>query len=95
MNPAHAGASVSFTATVVSSSGPPSGTVTFRDDGAPMATIPLDAAGQASFSTSTLSPGTHFITATFDGSSTHAASASATLFQVINGTRRRVVRHGR
>ena len=94
MNPANAGSPVTFTASVTSSSGPPSGTVTFRDNGATLATVPLNASGVASFTTAALSAGTHQLTATYDGSPSHAASASSVLTQVIVGRRRRAVSHG-
>ena len=61
------GQSVTFTATVSlfpSSSQDPTGTVTFTIDGNPGPSLPL-VNGSASFSTSTLSAGTHTITASY------------------------------
>jgi hypothetical protein len=82
-NPSSAGAAVSFTATVASpSSATPSGTVVFNVDGAP-APVVLDGAGQAVFTTS-LAPGNHAVTAAYQGSATHQASASTALAQVVS-----------
>lgn len=89
-NPARVGTALTFTATVTSASGPPSGTVTFRNGGVVVATVPLNA-GSASF-TATLPVGAYAMTASYDGSSTHAASTSEVLMQMIFGGRRRAVR---
>ena len=75
-NPSIPGQSVSFTATVTSGSGTPSGTVQFKDGvtnlGAPVTLI----AGQATFTTTTLSTGAHSITAVYSGDSSFATSTS-------------------
>ena len=94
INPAHAGTLVMLVATVASASGPPSGTVTFHDDGVLIGTVPLNASGAATFTTTMLAPGPHRLTALFEGSSTHAASVSPMLTQTILGNRRRAVRFG-
>lgn len=94
INPAHAGTLVTLVATVTSASGPPNGTITFRDDGVLIATVPLNASAVASFTTTMLAPGAHRLTAAYDGSATHASSVSAVLAQVIVGNRRRAVGFG-
>src|SRR5204863_133732 len=71
------GQPVTFTAAV---SGPgtaavPSGTVTFVIDGIPQATVALNAAGQASFTTSNLAAGTHTVGATYNGDGNFAPSS--------------------
>ena len=76
-NPSIPGQSVSFTATVTSGSGTPTGTVQFRDGvtnlGAPITL----AAGQATFTTTTLALGAHSITGVYSGDSSFATSTSA------------------
>jgi hypothetical protein len=72
LNPAVAGQSVTFTASVVSTatgSGPPTGAVTFMDGGTVLGTQPLvsgssSTASTGSFTTSSLASGSHTITAT-------------------------------
>ncbi|WP_420266724.1 Ig-like domain-containing protein [Candidatus Magnetominusculus dajiuhuensis] len=71
-NPSNYGDSVTFTATVTGVS--PTGAVTFKDGVATIAAISLNGGGQASFSTSSLSGGTHSITAGYGGDSSNAAS---------------------
>src|SRR5690606_25535690 len=70
LNPSNAGDTVTFTATVaaLSGGGVPTGTVSFEVDGTTAATVGLDAAGAASFSTSNLAPGPlHAVTAVYSG----------------------------
>jgi len=71
-NPSLTGSSVTFTATVTQSgnSGPVTvGSVSFREGGTALAgPIALDGSGQATFSTSALSEGTHVISADYGGS---------------------------
>lgn len=80
-----ASAGVSFAATVDSSSaGAPSsnGSVAFSDGGTLLATVPVNANGQASYSSTTLAAGPHTITATYSGGANYASgsgSASITL----------------
>jgi len=84
-NPSLPGQSVTFTATV-SSGGTPITTatgeaVTFTDGSTTLGTGTLNASGQATFSTSTLAVGTHWITAAYPGDSNFAASTSSPLTQ--------------
>ena len=83
-NPATEGQVVTLTAKVTSSSSTPTGMVTFKEGSAMLATIPLDAGGQASFSTAGLTAGTHSITATYNGNLPLAGSTSPTLIQTVN-----------
>jgi hypothetical protein len=86
-NPAAAGQSVTFTATVVASAqgdtAVPGGTVTFYDGGTPLGTGTLSGS-QASVSISTLSVGSHTITATYSGDSSFFQNTSAPVTEVIN-----------
>ncbi|MDW8326681.1 MAG: Ig-like domain repeat protein [Anaerolineales bacterium] len=86
-SPSVFGQSVTFTATVTAQapgSGTPTGTVTFFVDGSPVVTPTLNAAGQATFITSTLPVGPHNLTATYNGSANYNASSSLTLTQQVN-----------
>jgi predicted secreted protein len=80
-NPSPFGQSVTFTATVTGAS--PTGTVTFNDGATTLATVTLNGSGQATFTTSALSFGTHSITATYNGDANNASSTSAPLGQVV------------
>ena len=85
-NPSNYGQAVTFTATVTSGSGTPTGTVIFYDGSSQLSSATLTN-GNASFSTSTLSAGSHSITAAYQGSDVYAPSTSAPLIQVVNGTK--------
>jgi hypothetical protein len=70
------GGPVSFTAGVSSTAGTPSGSVNFFDNGGPLGTASLGAAGQAVLPVSSLSAGTHLITASYGGDTNFTGSAS-------------------
>lgn len=78
------GTSVTFTATVASSSGSgtPTGTVIFYDGSTALATQTL-ASGTATYSTSSLTVGTHSITAQYSGDTNYAASSSTALSFIV------------
>ena len=85
VNPSVFGQLVAFTATVhstVPNSSPPTGTVTFDDNGAPIATRGL-VNGMAQFKTSLLSAGNHMITAVYEGAKNYAGSTSSRLGQIV------------
>jgi hypothetical protein len=69
LNPSTTGSNVTFTATVTSGGSPVTdGTVTFSEAGTTLGgPVAINSSGQASFSTSALTEGSHLITATFDG----------------------------
>lgn len=79
-NPAKVGTKITFTATVTPSSA--TGKVTFKDGTTKLGTATLKK-GVAIFSTTTLAIGTHQITATYAGDSTHPGSKSARLAQTV------------
>jgi hypothetical protein len=83
LNPAPFGASVTFTAAVVSSAGIPAGTVSFYDGTSLLATSTL-ASGAATYSTSSLSVGLHNMTAVYAGAVGYSPSTSNTLAEVIS-----------
>ncbi len=93
-NPSTFGQSVSFTATVTpSGGGTPTGNVEFFDGTTLLGTVALAGSGlstsalapnQAELTTSTLSQGTHSITAVYNGDTLDAPSASSALAEVVN-----------
>jgi hypothetical protein len=73
-NPSSYGAGVLMTITVTGQNSViPTGTVTLTDNGNPLGTgpLPLNASGQATYSTSALTSGNHTIVATYNGDTTY------------------------
>ena len=83
LNPSTFGAAVTFTATVTSTGGTPTGTVTFKDGTTTVGTGTLTS-GKATFSTSALAVGPHSITAVYGGSIDYNTSTSAVLTETVN-----------
>lgn len=67
VNPSDFGQSVTFTATVSSGSGTPTGTVQFKDGGVNLGSAQALTNGTAQLTTATLSSGKHVITAEYSG----------------------------
>jgi hypothetical protein len=84
LNPSVSGQSVTFTATVTAGTGTPAGTVNFKDGSTVLATVTLGANAQASYSTSSLSVGSHSITAAYAGNANFAASTSPAITQNVS-----------
>ncbi|HEX4794927.1 MAG TPA: Ig-like domain repeat protein [Humisphaera sp.] len=85
-NPAAVGQAVTFTATVTPvapGGGVPTGSVQFMDGSTSLGIFALNGSGQASFTTSALSIGSHSITASYVGDGNYNASASAALSQSV------------
>jgi hypothetical protein len=85
INPSTIGQSVTFTATispVAPGSGTPTGTVTFIIDGVSQPTLSLTG-NQAILSTSSLSKGSHSITAQYSGNSSFSSSTSSAYTQKV------------
>jgi hypothetical protein len=84
-NPSAKNQVVTFTATVTSGApGTPTGTVTFKDGSKKLATIDLNSAGQAVFTTSSLAKGSHSMTAQYSGDGARDGSTSAVVVQTVN-----------
>jgi len=81
-NPSVLGQNVIFTATVTGGA-TPAGNVIINLGTSTLGTVPLDAAGQATFNTRGLPVGTHSITGNYAGDATHAPSSSAPVSQVV------------
>lgn len=84
-NPSVFGQPVTFTAHVdPTAPAAATGTMTFRDAGNVIGTGNLDANGNATFTTSALTVGTHPITATYGGNGLFLGGTSNTVSQVVN-----------
>src|SRR5262249_59779975 len=77
------GQTVTLSATVTSGAGVPTGTVAFRDGATVLGVVPL-VNGSASLSISTLTAGSHPLTAAYNGSPAFAASSSPTVNQIVH-----------
>jgi len=85
-NPSSSGQSVTFTATVSADSpgsGTPTVTVTFYDGSTALGSATLGGTGTASFTTSSLSVGSHSIKVAYGGDPDFKAGTSAVLKQVV------------
>jgi len=86
LNPSGAGQAVTFTARVATNGTVATGTIQFRDGSITLATLTLDFTGQATFTTSALSPGSHTMRAVYNGDTRFLSSTSSSLAQIINAT---------
>jgi hypothetical protein len=84
LNPSKKGQAVTFTATVAPGAGP-TGTVTFKDGTKVLGTVALNTVtNQAAITKSTLTVGTHSITAIYAGDANFQPSTSAIVKQVVH-----------
>jgi hypothetical protein len=83
LNPSSAGQAVTFTATVTGAGTTPTGTVTFIDAKITIGTATLDSNSVATFTTATLSIGTHHMFARYSGSSSYNTSSSNVVTQTV------------
>jgi hypothetical protein len=74
---------VTFAAKVTSPTTIPTGTVTFMDGSTALATVTL-AGGKAAYNTSTLTSGSHNMTAVYNGTPNITGSTSPSLVQTVN-----------
>ncbi|MCD6136002.1 Ig-like domain repeat protein, partial [Candidatus Bipolaricaulota bacterium] len=90
LNPSTYGQDVTFTATVAPV--PDGGTVEFKDGGTSIASVAVNTTtGKASFTTNSLSVGTHVITAAYSGTTNYDPSTSNTVNQVVKRASKVVV----
>jgi hypothetical protein len=82
-NPAVAGASITYTASVSGQGPVPTGSVTFSDGVTQLGISSLNSQGVATLTLSTLNVGSHSIIASYAGDSSNASSTSTSLGQVI------------
>jgi hypothetical protein len=82
-NPSAGNEPVTFTATVTSGGGTPTGQVDFKDGGSTIGSGTLNGSGQATYTTSTLSQGSHSITAEYVGDTNFNSSASSAITQTV------------
>jgi hypothetical protein len=86
-NPSVYGQAVTFTATVTAvspGSGTPTGSVEFYDGSADLGPGTLGSTGTATFTTSTLSVGTHAITGVYSGDTNFTTGTSSAVNQMVN-----------
>ena len=81
LNPSMYGQSVTFTATVTSTAGTPTGTIQFKDGGTDLGSPVALTIGVATYATSSLTVAAHSLTAVYSGDSSFATSTSAVLSQ--------------
>jgi len=82
-SPAVVTANVTLTATITANSGTPTGAITFLDSGTAIGSANINASGIATFSTTTLSAGTHSLTAQYLGDTNDAGTISPVFSEVI------------
>jgi hypothetical protein len=76
---------VTFTATVVgNNSSTPTGNVIFKDGAVAIGTVPVNNLGVAAFTISTLTTGSHSITAAYQGDQDYGSSVSAAVTETVN-----------
>jgi hypothetical protein len=83
LNPSAFGQTVTFTATVASDGGTPTGTVTFKDGATTLGTSALSG-DVATFSTASLAVGVHSITTEYSGDGNYSGSVSDALVLRVN-----------
>ena len=82
LNPSTPNVNVTFTVTVTSANGTPTGTVIFNDGATALSgALAIDGNGVATFSTATLAAGTHPITAVYSGDANFTTVTSAIVSQ--------------
>jgi YVTN family beta-propeller protein len=88
-NPSNLGEQVTFTASVTVNSpgtGTPTGSVTFYDGSTTLGTVALDSSQHAAYATSSLTVGSHSITANYLGDTNFLGSTSTVLTQVVQAS---------
>ncbi|MBB5342420.1 Ig-like domain repeat protein [Tunturibacter empetritectus] len=82
-SPSTAGLPVTLSATVTGNGSAPTGSVTFYDGTAALGTSPINAAGLGTISLSSLTVGSHSLTAAYSGDTYNGTSTSPAITQVV------------
>ncbi|WP_353063741.1 Ig-like domain repeat protein [Tunturibacter psychrotolerans] len=82
-SPSTAGLPITLSATVTGNGSAPTGSVTFYDGAAAVGTSPINAAGLGTLSLSSLTVGSHSLTADYSGDAYNATSVSPAITQVV------------
>src|SRR5581483_7502387 len=90
VNPVIVNANTILTATASSTSGTPSGTITFLDGTTVLGTAPLNASGVATLTVSFSTSGTHPLTATYPATGPYLAGTSPVLNETVQTLTRTV-----
>jgi hypothetical protein len=93
LNPSVIGQSLTFTVTVAAvapGSGTPTGSVTFKNGATTLSTTTLSG-GKATYATSSLTIGSHAITASYAGGTDYATSTSSTLVEIVRAATKTVI----
>jgi hypothetical protein len=84
-NASRLGQTITFTASVASGTfGMPTGTISFKDGDNDLGSSPIDQSGRASITTSSLTVGSHTITAVYNGDNTYDTTMSPTVSQIVD-----------
>src|SRR5580658_7736185 len=83
VNPVNVGANTVLTATITSTSGTPTGTITFLDGTTVLGTAPLNASGIATLTVSFSTPGTHPLTASYPATGPYNAATSPVVNETV------------
>ena len=83
-NPVLTAHSVTLSATVTGTGGTPTGTVQFYDGGVSVGGSAVNGSSVATYTTASLSAGTHLFTAVYSGDTNFATSTAPTFSQVVN-----------
>jgi len=84
-NPSFESQAVVLTATISAGGAVPTGQIAFLSDNGPLGIAPLNAAGTATLTVSTLTIGTHSLIVTYGGDTNNGPSQSNTLTQTVQG----------
>jgi sugar lactone lactonase YvrE len=83
VNPVNVNANTVLTATITSTSGTPTGTITFLDGATVLGTAPLSPAGVATLTVSFSTPGTHPLTASYPATGAYQAAISPVVNEIV------------
>lgn len=82
-SPVNAGAALTLTSAVTGNGGVPTGSITFLDGTAALATVPVSSAGSATVTVYTMTPGIHTLSASYSGDSFDLPSISPAITQQV------------